>query len=539
MYKHILKYQILCCSILLGVLLSQNAFAQPGTTSEEEVNKQKIFIEANKQKLLENYEEASVLFKEVLKTNPRNHAAAYELARVYDVLDNDEKALSSIKVAVSLDPTNMWYKLFLADVLEKSLKFNDAATIYQEMVEKFPETEYHYFQLAYYQVKSNNIKEAIGTYNQIEKKFGKNIELTRKKHALYLGQGDNKNAAKELESIVKEFPDNISYLHLLAGFYAQQGNESGAKSTYKKILELDPSNAKATIAIANDKKEGGDDFNYLRSLEAVFRDKNESIDIKIKTLFPYIEKIIEGNAQPELTEAALSLGEALTIVHPEDAKAFSIYGDLLYHSGDNEEALKQYDKTIKLNKSVFSVWEQVMYIHAELYNMEELATISEDGMDIFPNQVKLFYFNGIANSELENYKDALSSLNQASLMAGKNEALKIDIYCRMVKPLVAQGKVDKAQDKITKALALDNENFRTLSAQAYILAAQKDAAKAKSTYQVALNKGGQNNPEVLEDYGDFLAQQGNNEEANTYWQKAQQAGGKSTRLQNKISNKGL
>ena len=513
--------------------------AQPGTTTEEEVNKQKVFIEANKQKLLENYEEATVLFKEVLKANPRNHAAAYELARVYDVLDNDEKALSSIKVAVSLDPTNMWYKLFLADVLEKSLKFNDAATIYQEMVEKYPETEYHYFQLAYYQVKSKKIKEAIGTYNRIEKKFGKNIELTRKKHALYLGKGDSKNAAKELESLVKEFPSNISYLHLLAGFYAQQGNDSGAKSTYKKILELDPSNAKATIALANDKKKGGDDLSYLRSLEAVFRDKNESIDIKIKTIFPFLEKIIDGEAQPEMTEAVLSLGEALTIVHPEEAKSFSIYADLLYHTGENEEALKQYEKAVELNKNVFSIWEQMMYIHAELYNMEKLASISEKGMDIFPNQVKLFYFNGIANSELENHKDALSSLNQASIMVGQNEALKIDIYSRMVKPLVAQGKIEKAQDKISKALALDSENFRSLAAQAFVFAAQKDTAKAESTYQNALNKGGQNNPDVLEDYGDFLSQKGNSDEANTYWLKAQQAGGKSQRLQNKISSKGL
>jgi len=535
----ILKYQILFASLLIWVASIPNLMAQPGTTTEAEVNKQKVFIEANKQKLLENYEEASVLFKEVLKGNPRNHAAAYELARVYDVLDNDEKALSSIKVAVSLDPTNMWYKLFLADVLEKSLKYNDAATIYEEMVEKFPETEYHYFQLAFYQVKSNDIKGAIETYNKVEKKFGKNIELSRKKHALYLGAGDIKNAAKELESLVKEFPENISYLHLLAGFYAQQGDESDAKSTYKKILELDPSNAKATIALANDKKEGGDDLSYLRSLESVFRDKNEEIDIKIKTLFPYIEKITEGKAQPDMIEAAVSLGEALTIVHPEEAKAFSIYGDLLYHAGEDEEALVQYEKTIELNKNVFSVWEQMMYIHAELYNMEELAAISEKGMDIFPNQVKLFYFNGIANGELENYKDALSSLNQASIMAGKNKNLKIDIYGRMIKPLVAQGKVDKAQDRINKALELDAENFRSLSAQAYIHAAQKETAKAESTYQDSLSKGGKNNPEVLEDYGDFLSQQGDTEEANNYWLKAQQAGGKSTRLQNKISNKGL
>ncbi len=535
----ILKYCISILVLLIGLSAFSFLTAQPGTTTEEEVNKQKVFIEANKQKLLENFEEASVLFKEVLKNDPRNHAAAYELARMYDVLDNDEKALSSIKVAVSLDPTNMWYKLFLADVLDKALNYNEAATIYEEMVKKDPETEYHYYQLAFYQVKAEQIEDAIETYNLIEKKFGQNIELTRKKHALYLGQGDNKNAEKELASLIKRFPDNISYLHLLAGFYKQQNKLNEANKVYSKILELDPTNAKATIALAADKKDSGDDSNYLRSLAAVFNDKNESIDIKIKTLYPYITKISEGNADPQMTEAAISLGETLTKVHPEEAKAFSIYGDLLFHANRDDEALTQYEKTIELNKSVFTVWEQMMYIYAEQYQMEKLAALSEKGMDYFPNQVKLFYFNGIANGELENYKDALSSLNQAMIMAGKKKALQADILNRMVKPLVATGKIDKAQEKVNKALEIDAENFRTIAANAFIAAQRKDNTASESLYQEALDKGGKNNPEVLEDYADFMMSQGKEEIANEYWMKAQNAGGKSTRLQNKISNKGL
>lgn len=535
-----LKYLVISFCILFGLLSASTIFAQPGTTTEAEVNKQKVFIEANKQKLLENYEEATVLFKEVLKTDPLNHAAAYELARVYDVLDNDEKALNSIKVAVSLSPTNMWYKLFLADVLEKSLKFDDAAKIYKEMVDKYPDTEYHYFQLAFYQIKDNKLDNAIETYNKIEKKFGKNVETTRKKHTLYLGKGDTKNAAKELESLVKSYPDNISYLHLLAGFYNQQGKEADAKETYQKILTIDPNNAKAAIALAADKKAvGGDDVSYLRSLQSVFNDKNEEIDIKIKTLFPYIEKITEGKGNPELIEATLSLGELLTVVHPEEAKAFSIYGDLLYHNNQSKEALKQYEETIQLNSKVFSVWEQIMYIHADLYQMDELAKISEKGMDIFPNQVKLYYFNGIAHGELQNYQDALSSLNQAFLMSGKNENLQIDILSRMVKPLVSIGKVEKAQVKIDKALALDPDNFKSINAQAFIAAIKKDNEQAETLYQKALNKGGENNPDVLEDYADFLFQQGNTNSAIEYWNKAVKAGGKSTRLKDKISKKGL
>ena len=530
---------MLSLCLFIGISATTSLIAQPGSTTEKEVNKQKVFIEANKQKLLENYEEASVLFKEVLKNDPRNHAAAYELARVYDVLDNDEKALNSIKVAVSLDPTNTWYKLFLADVLEKSMNYTEVISIFQELSKKQPDNEYFFFQKAYYQVKDDKIDDAIDTYSQVEKNFGQSVEVTQKKHTLYLGKGDIKNAAKELENLVKKFPNNVSYLHLLAGFYQQQDQAANAKKTYNRILALDPTNAKATIALVADKKDSGDDSNFLRSLKAVFNEKNEDIDIKIKTLYPYITKISEGDADPEMIAAAVELGQILTEVHPNDAKAFSIYGDMLFHAGKDNEAIEQYKKTIAINKNVFSVWEQMMYIYAEQYEMEKLADLSEEAMDIYPNQVKLFYFNGIANGELENYKDALSALNQAAIMAGKKTALKADILVRMIKPLIATGKLDKAKDKINAAIALEPNNYRVISANAYIAIQNKDYDTAENLYQKAFSSGGKKNPEVLEDYGDFMLILGKEAVANEHWIKAQAAGGKSTRLQNKITNKGL
>jgi len=133
----------------------------------------------------------------------------------------------------------------------------------------------------------------------------------------------------------------------------------------------------------------------------------------------------------------------------------------------------------------------------------------------------------------------LSSLNQAEIMAGKKTKLKADILNRMVKPLVATGKIEKAQGKVNKALELDPENFRTIASNAFIAAQNNDHKTAEVLYQNAFAKGGNNNPEVLEDYGDFLFSQGKEAEANDYWVRAQTAGGKSDRLQNKITNKGL
>jgi len=68
----------------------------------------------------------------VLKRDKTNHAAAYELARIYDVLEKNGKAVASIKMAVNWDGQNPWYKMFLADMYDKTGKFKEGAKIYEE-----------------------------------------------------------------------------------------------------------------------------------------------------------------------------------------------------------------------------------------------------------------------------------------------------------------------------------------------------------------------------------------------------------------------
>lgn len=525
--------------LLLSITVqSQVAVAQPGTTTEAEVNAQKIFIEANKEKILENYEMAVSLFKEVLKTNPRNHAAAYELARVYDVLDNDEKALSSIKIAVGLQPENMWYKLFLADVYDKAGKYDGAADIYKQMIEKHPDVEYHYFKHAFYLVKDNKEEEAIKTYNQIEKIFGINEEVTRRKHSLYLGNGDKKSAAKELQNLIASDPEKLKYHHLLADFYTSIGEKDQAKEVYNKILDLDPQDAKAKISLAGSQASQGNDLAYLTSLESVFLQKDESIDIKVKAFMPYILKVGESNDEA-FKAKAIDLGRTLTEIHPDEAKAFSVYGDLQYQAGDSKGAMEAYEKTISLNKGVYSVWEQMLFILADDYNMIKMAEVSEKGMDIFPNNSKLYYFNGIANTELENHADASSALEQALMMSGKSTELKVDVLARLARSYAQQNKTEKASKKIEKALELKPDDFRVQEAKGYVLSKNKEFKAAKEWYEKSLKNGGQNNFEVVEHYGDLLYLMGDQKEAFEQWKKSKALGGKSDRLNKKLISKEL
>lgn len=563
------KYLLLLLVVLSGGLSMQ---AQDRVT-EEDVNTQKVFIDAEQEKILGNYESAAFLFKEVLKRDSDNHAAAYELARIYDILNDDEKAIKSAKAATNLDDTNTWYKSFLADLYKKTGQDNKAAEIYEGLVKSEPNNDYYYFRWAYFLVRANQINQAVKVYDNLEKRMGINEEIIRRKHALYVGAGNHKKAVKEYERLIDAFPKNTDYYHLLASFYEQVGDQKQANLIHKKILNLDPDDVISNIAIAGANSGSLNEVTYLLSLKPIFEKPDVDIDVKIKELFPYVQKVADTGDR-NLADATLELSTILEEVHANEAKAFSISGDLLYYSGQKEDALKKYEKTVALNESVFLVWEQMMYIHSEEKSYEQLEEVSQEVMDLFPNQPRAYYFYALARNKQDDHKEAISILEQALLMVGKDARLKFDIHALMGNAYSKLGKYKLSDTAYEEALKLNpnapsllNEYSRTLSERGekltkakemsglanelypgkyefqdtygWVLYKLKEFEIAKEWLNKAIENGGDSQPDVLERYGDTLFQMQDINGAMKNWQKAVEKGSDSEILEKKIADRKL
>lgn len=548
-------------------------FAEAQQVSEAEVNLQKIFIEASKEKILGNYENAASLFKEVLKADKSNHAAAYELARIYDVLKEEDKAVKYIKIAVDELPGNTWYQKFMADLYQKTEDFDEAAKVYENLVKQDPNNEYFYYKWAYFLVRSNDINKALKVYDDLEAKIGINEEIIRRKHTLYMGTGNDKKAEKELERLIQAFPKNVDYQHLLASYYEQIGDQDNAKAIYQKILDIDPNDVKAKLALAGVSRKDQNELFYLQTLKPIFEQAELDIDTKIGKIYPFIGKVAEEGNQ-EIAKATLELTEILEKVHPDEAKAFSASGDLLYYSGKRKEALEKYKQTLERDETVFLVWEQVMYIYLEEQNYEELLKTSENALDIFPNRAIAHYMNGIALEGLEKSEDAIYSLEQALLMSGNNQRLQLDIQTRLGTAYFNTKAYSKSDNAFEEALKLNPEAPDVLNNYSYYLSVRgeqlekakemsaksnelvpnqpslqdtygwilykmKDYQDAKEWIGKALKNGGANSPTILEHYGDILFQLGDVDGATNYWTQALENGGKSEFLEKKIADRKL
>jgi len=555
-----------------GIFFSFNALGQK-TYSEEEVNTEKIFIEASQEKILGNYENAVDLYNEVLKRDKDNHAAAYELARMYDVLDENDKAEKAIKLAIKLDKSNEWYQSFLADHYQKLNNDKEAANVFGNLVKQYPNNKYFYQKQAYFLVRSKNIPDAIKIFDRIEAKFGLTEELIEKKHSLYLGLGKQKKATRELQKLTNTFPTNIEYHYMLANHFQRIGKNEKAKEIFQKILILDPKDAQANIALAS--SNNGEESNaiFLSTLKPIFQQKDVDIDLKIKEMIPYIQKVA-NTGNKKLADAVIELAQILTDVHPNDAKSFSVYGDLLNHSERPKEALVKYMQTLKLDNSVFTVWEQVMYLNLELNDFDALLKTSNEALDLFPNKAKAYYLNGIANSEKRNYTDAIDGFQQALMMSAKNNRMRADIHGRLGEVYHNSKKYTQSDKNFEKALKLNPDAFTILDSYSFHLALRgdqlvkaeqmskrsielqpnqprlqdtygwilykmKNYIGAKEWLEKAMTNGGESMPTLLEHYGDILFKLNDKEQALLYWQKAQEKGSSSELLYKKITNKQL
>lgn len=541
--------------------------------SEKEINIQKIFIDAHGERLIGNFDKAIALYEEVLKKDKTNHAAAYELARIYDATSRNEEAIKSLKMSILIAPSNIWYQQFLAEVYEKTGQFSESAQLYQGLAKAYPNNENYYFKWAFYLVKANSLDKAIKAYDALEKQKGINEETIRRKHALYLGSGDNKKAGKELQKLINAFPQQVRYRLLLANFYDQVGDRKNAESVYKDVLEIDSDNAKAKLALSGNGAGKSKEGQYLNALKPVFEQEEVNIDLKLAKLFPLINKVANDN-DAALADQVIQLTDILERVHPGNAKGFAAAGDLYYHSDRSAQALPKYLQTLELDETVFAVWENVMYIHYEDQAYEALSKVSEEVMDIFPNKAIIYYLNGLSLSQLGKAEDAIDALDQALLMVGQDGKLKFDILNQIGEAYNAEGNHADADDAFTKALALNDKSAMTylryakavairtgqgdrskslakngldLAPKIAIVQAEygrvfyllEDYENARKWIDKALAGKGAEDPKVLEYYGDLLFSTDAIDEAINYWTKAQEKGNRSATLERKIAERKL
>jgi tetratricopeptide (TPR) repeat protein len=549
---------------------STETSANKGGLSEQDQAKFAFhFIEGCKERMKGNIENAENLFKECLKIDPSSTAVKYELGNVYRFNGLYDLALKYGKECANEDPKNEWYQLLYIECLHNKRQFQEAAEIYARLVKNYPNRPEFYEGLAAEYMYSGNYEKSYKTYDEIEKRFGQNEAFTLNKIKLLRQLKKNNEVELELKKLIETNKNEARYYTYLAEFYQETGQNQKAQQTYEQILKIDPKNPMVHLAMADYYKSQNDKENFYKEIKIAFESPDLEIETKIKILVSYYE-LAETNSV--FKQQATELCNIALKLHPLSAEVHSIYGDFLMKDQKIKEARESYLKAIQIDKSRYSMWQQLLAVESELNAYNDLEKHSAETMELFPNNPLTYYFNGFANIQLKKYENAIRALEDGIEFVYNDKPLLLEFYTNLGNAYNAIKNYVKSDKAFDDALKVNPDDASILNNYAYYLSLRKEKLEKAEKFSRRSNELSPNNRSYIDTYGWILYQQGKyteaeewlgravkmgpksaiaehygdvlyklnrKEEALKYWQDAKNAGGGSELLDKKINEKKL
>jgi tetratricopeptide (TPR) repeat protein len=540
-------------------------------TEQQRINLTYTFFDAQKEKASGNIQAAADLFAQCLRLDPKNHAAMFELAAIYNQKGKINDALFFIKTAADLSPNNEWYAMLLADTYEKAGKFNEAIAIYQKLHRTYPERIEFLFNESDALLIQGKLLEAIKIYDKIEEKLGVSRDMSIQKQRMYLKLGKVNEAANELEKLISSEPDNLDNYSLLVELWQVNNQPEKAKETIQRMQKIDPDNPGIALALAEQFRSEGKKLESFEELKKAFSSPQLSSEVKIRILTSYLPLV---ETSPEMMDQALELSKRLSQTHPGEANAQSVYGDFLSVNKQYNEARDQYRISLNLDKKNLQAWQQLLILESELRDYAAMEEEAEEALGLFPDQSLLYLFNGLAKIQNKKHEDAAKTLLSGSKLVVDNDQQQMEFYSNLGDVYDKLKKYEESDKYYQKALNIDESNIYVLNNWAYYLSLrneklEKAAEMSKRSNEISpnnsnfldtygwilfkqgkysdalswLEKAKQNSSEVsgtvLEHFGDTLYKLGRINEAIEYWNKAKKTGDHSELLDKKIGDKKL
>lgn len=570
--NRVMKRKIILIAVLFSLITLQLLSAQkPVDTrpSEKEVMLEKLFIEATREKILGNKQEALSRYREVLEKDPKNAMAAYEIATVHNSLNEFEKAYSHAEMAVNLDKKSILYVDFFARLLVQKAEHIKAAGLYSKLIELHPNEQRLYYEAAAYWAKAGNVDQAIKILGNLEKKIGINPEIFDRKYKLYMSSGKEKKALQELELLIERYPKETVYALQMAEHYKNIGKTAEARKYYEKVLQAEPTNPRANIEMADIFRQEGDTLRYITALGSVFVDSRQAPDAKLKALEPLVANVL-NQKNLKFETPLFELAQKLVTANPDFEAAYLPLGKMLMKRGNYAEAFNAFDKIITTDKAKIEPWILLMETALKSAKGNMLLKKSEEFADLYPGQAQSQYYRAVALNRCGDYQNAVKFLKRASDMSLGDELLqariktalgeayralgdpKADALFKDAEKLAAKDELvqmhraaaylnsaeaAKADEIINILKASDENNLTVLSMAARVLYLNAKYGAAKEACEKILNNGALNDPYTLEIYGDVHFRLNDIEAAVLHWKQAMESGCATEKLKLKIDNK--
>lgn len=541
---------------------------------------EEYFIEAEKYFILEDYSKALLYFQKSGELNPSNATVHYKIAEILSKSNKEDdliQASISADNAIALEKKNKYFYLLASSINSNLTNFSKAAQLLENMMKQVSGSEEYLYQLAaIYQYDKKN-DDAINAYNKAEALMGVNEVSSLNKQRLYFDDGKIKEAIQEGEKLLDAFPDEENYAMNFAEILSRHSQLPKAIEVLEKYIASHTDAGNSKMLLAGFYRDNNQEEKSRSLIKEVFSDPSIDVSSKVIVIATYAAKLNEqvtaGNVDPALQTFTFDLYSLVKKDYPNEPNVNIVGGDLFLGIGKNEEAKHEYLAAVQKGSTSYDAWQNLLFLESQENEYDSIIVHSEKGLELFPNQAMLYYFNGYANSRKNNHKEAAYALEQAKRLTTSNEALVSEINGLLGDTYNSLKDFKKSDEAYDAALSFNPNNYLILNNYSYYLAlrnefldkAEKMAALAvknnptnnsyldtyawvlfsKTKYKEArkvmekIIQSKPTNSTFYEHYGDILYKLGNTEEAVKQWEKAKSLDGSNELIDKKIANRRL
>ena len=440
--------------ILFLVLQCNSALLWAQTEPEDikvETDKfQDLFYESLLQKGIENYDKAIVALDKAMKYKPNDATVNYELGKNYLALKDYKNAYNAFENAAKIDPKNKWFWAGMYDVCYETKNFTQGITVINKLIEfdlKYKED------LTSLYMGTNQFEKALILIQELDETIGKTDRRELYKSQI-LSDGKFQNIEiSNLVSQIEKYPNEESNYLSLIFLYSKNNEEVKAFEIVKKLEKAIPNSEWAQVTLFKKYLDTNDGPKAINAMNIVLA--SSKIDSKIKHRI-LNEFLIFSDKNPQYST---DLEKA--VAYFDNDKSVDVNKEIgkFFHAKQQwEKAIKYYEKSIN-NRSEVAIESNLLLLQAftEMKQFDVVAKKASIMLESFPTQPQFYYYAGLANNQLNEFKKAKDLLEMGMDYVVENKELEINFNIQLGEAYNGLGDFKKKELFFSKANQLLKE----------------------------------------------------------------------------------
>ena len=462
----------------------------------------------------QDYEKARIEFKNVLQINPKNSEAMYSMGKVYEKMQNWQKAGQHyLTVVQELDPNNiaairdLGLIYMMAGQIDKSeemaqkaiklapqdasvLTFNasldlrkndldDAEKLTKQALEIKPWNPDAVMVLASVYARNKNESGAVQLIKTAIDHNKEHVGLKSELIKYYIAKNDSENAISLIQDIIRLRSDDFNIRKQLARYYAKlKRNDDAEKVLVRAIHDL-PDNMEAKVTLADFQytfkgketaektlkdyiNEYPDEYVLRFSLAKLYASaKDQKSALKVyqdiidkDRLGPNGLKARNNIAVYDLenneVDAALALVSEVLKENVDDIDALIIRGDIAMKQNDVSTAIANYRTVLREKPAALSIMKKLASAHVKNNNLALAEDVLKQAVKAYPNDIETLYQLGQLKAHNKQYEEAISLYNRI---------LKIDTENKLALGSLVRAQLSKQDFNDALASANNYKNY--------------------------------------------------------------------------------